>query len=157
MVEKLQGDVFGVERGDSSLTVVFGHVGYNPMRTHLDDYLAGVLSFPHVHDAFDELTDGPHETKPGRYLWFVKTKRNGGLSTADMTAKLDSACTWAVENNVQNLITNGVPDTGHGHVTQENRRLADVRAAELTEYATRASTRHGISVVLCSLSDVFVR
>jgi len=79
------------------------------------------------------------------------------MEEGQLTRTLDDVFSWALENNIKSVATNGIANTDHGRETEHNRRSDEQRARFLVAYATNAEHKYGINIELISLNDVFVR
>ena len=155
MPELSQGDIFEAA-SRVQLAIVFGHVGFNEMRQRWVAFAARNSQLIHVRDPFTKIASRAVEWSPGRWLWFVAEQKNHGMTDIQLTAALDAVLSWASQNAITSIATNGVANIDHGYNTSENRRSDEQRAAVLVDYAKSAENR-GFSIELISLNDVFTR
>jgi len=151
-----QGDIFQAA-SRLQLAIVFGHIGFNEMRQRWVDFAAKQAQLSHVRDPFTELAGGAVEWAPGKWLWFAEEQENHGMTDAQLTDTLDAALSWASQNGIASVATNGIANTDHGLITADNRISDEQRALYLEDYAKQAEQKYGLAVELISLNDVFIR
>jgi len=143
--------------GDAGLAIVFGHIGFNEMREHWCPFAEAVPRLAHIQDPFSEIPEQPVNISPDKWLWFVPECENHGMTDENVLAALDAALDWARNAGINSVVTNGIPNTDHGHDTAANRRSDDQRAQFLVRYAADQEMAGDIRIELISLNDVFVR
>lgn len=151
-----QGDIFQAA-SRVQLAIVFGYVGFNQISGSWKAFAAKHPKLPQVRDPFTLLADRAVEWSPGKWLWFMAVQENHGMTDAQLTDALDTAFSWASQQGIESVATNGVANTNHGLITAENRCSDEVRAVFLEDYVKRAEQKYGLAVELISLNDVFIR
>ncbi len=153
-----QGDIFAATLDrECDLTIVFGHFGFNAMSGFWQDFVRNQPKLAHVRDPFSEIPDRPVEFQKRRWLWFVSEGENHGLSNSQLTSVLKEALTWAMDNVVKSVITNGIADTDHSQSTTSNRSSDDARARFLIDLLSTYEHEFDVTITLISQNDVFVR
>ena len=122
MPERRQGDIFevGAEHNDA-LVLVFGYKGLNVMSVHWREFQqrSAFTEWRAIRDPFRELgPEGPLRPRDAKnWYWFVHAHDNHGLTDDAVRAQMDAVKTWAVQNGVSAVVTNGVKDIDHGMST----------------------------------------
>lgn len=151
-----RGDIFRAAQS-VALTVVFGHVGYNIMRLHWEEFAKGHPQFPQVNDPFSELAEKPLQWADGRWLWFIAEQENHGMTEEQLEATLQSILAWASANGIKTVATNGIADVDHDHDTAANRESDERRTRWLVQRVSAAEKSLGLAFHLVSHNDIFVR
>lgn len=162
----LQGDIFSASRsGRYGLSIVFGHLGYNFMRSAWEDFSAQISSFAGTGDPFRERAGGRAMFQPGCWMEFHADREAGnrqrGLTDERLAEVLGESLRWARGNEIKEVITNGVCNVDRAEspigATAINRASDNRRTEWLLGFAKRQETELGIRLTLMSLNDVFVR
>lgn len=151
-----QGDIFELA-SKADLTIVFGNFGPNPLceswvRFRDANHLPGDLDDPFLYCR----NEHPRiEWQSCRWIQFIETGVNNGLTTDDLQTLLADALHWAREQYLFVVATNGARDTNYE--IDDPRGIDDERAKWLIEFATILEVRDGLEIYLRSPDDVFVR
>jgi hypothetical protein len=154
MPKLMQGNIF---ESQANLSVIFGHKGFNEMHEKWVTFKSQNPSVRHIDDPFFELANRPQKVNAHKWLWFVPEEHNHGLTESRLKSALDAALSWAIENRITSIATNGIANTDHGMNTAHNRESDDLRAKFIIKYAEDLEQQHDITVELVSLNDVFIR
>jgi hypothetical protein len=125
MPKLTQGNIFEAQ---AALRIIFGHLGFNEMR---EMWVALKCHHPelyHIDDPFLELANNPQMVNTQKWLWFVPEEHNHGMTESRLKSALDAALSWAIENRITSIATNGIANTDHGMNTAHNRQSDDLRA-----------------------------
>ncbi|WP_445768044.1 hypothetical protein [Rheinheimera sp.] len=155
MTQQSQGDIFEAAT-KVQLAVVFGYIGFNEMHLCWMTFKKNLPQLLQVRNPFTELSGQAVEWSPGKRLWFVPAKDNHGMTTVQLTNAFDEIFTWALQNRITSVATNGIANTDHGTDTAANRRSDQDRAIWLKDYANKAEQKYKIAIELISLNDIFV-
>ncbi len=152
-----QGDIFSaIPR--AQLTIVFGHFGFTLLKVSWDRFLERYPNIKTFDDPFKECPNRPFKlTEDGRYLWFIPDGDTRGLTDSQLEASLDEALSWASNNCIKTIATNGIANTDHRHELNHDRKSDERRAAYLKRYTAEAERRLGLEFELINMSDIFVR
>ena len=158
MAHLLQGDIFTVatERR-CELTVVFGHIGMNGMDADWRQFVATHPRLAHILNPFREVPSQPVKFGDRQWLWFVPAGENQGLPQTLFVSALDTALTWASDNEIGSVTTNGIANIDHCRDTTSNRASDDARARLLIDLATTYERNLKVTITLISRNDVFLR
>ncbi len=158
MPRVLQGDIFATARAhDSELAIVFGSIGFHPMNLYWPTFKVTVASLSHIYDPFSDGLPQPFEYTPGRWLWFIRERDNQGMTESDVRYELDAAFSWARQNGLKTVITNGIADTVDHYDSEAKRKSNDHRARLLIGLASDCERRFGLDITLVSPGTVFTR
>ena len=158
MPRVLQGDIFATARAhESELTIVFGSMGFNHMKLYWPMFAVTVASLSHIRDPFSDVLPQPYEYTPGRWLWFIRERENHGMTESDVRYALDAAFSWARQNGLKTVITNGIADTVDHSDIAAKQKSNDRRARLLIGLASDCERRFGLDITLVSLGTVFTR
>jgi hypothetical protein len=158
MPEFRQGEIFkaaGTEK--FGLAVVFGHIGDNFMRAAWDEFSQEFQSLAAFDNPFAEYANVPHQYQQNCWVWFVPEDENHGITEEHLSEVLVQAMDWAQRNGIRKIITNGVKNIDHGHVTKENRASDYRRTRFLTNFFVEEERKRNLKITLISLNDVFLR
>jgi hypothetical protein len=158
MAHLLQGDIFTVatER-QCELTIVFGYIGMNGMEADWRQFVASQFRLAHILNPFSEVPSQPVKFGDRQWLWFVPAGENHGLPQTQLVSSLDTALTWASDNGLRSVTTNGIANTDHCQDTTSNRFSDDARARFLIDFATECEKALEVNISLVSRNDVFLR
>lgn len=153
-----QGDIFAATRDlECELIVVFGHIGFNAMSGFWQDFASAQPKLTHVRDPFSEIPGRPVEFQKRKWLWFVPEGENHGLTNSQLASTLQDALTWALDNLVNSVMTNGIANIDHCQDTASNRASDDARARFLIDLVSTYEHDFDVTITLISQNNVFVR
>jgi len=157
-VTTLKGDIYEIaEKMECSLTIVFGHLGYNLMRECWVAFSRKHSTLSAIPDPFT-LLNGTHiQFRPGQWISFHFCDNWYGVSDAQLIELLNAEAQWASEQKINQLITNGARNVGAMTDSSFNRQLDDIRTSFLIDCCHRIQLEYELTVTLISLNDVFVR
>jgi hypothetical protein len=152
-----QGDIFSTaDREDFELAIVFGHIGFNQLSITWQQFSEHIPALVGERDPFKHMKS-PVQYRPGRWMWFIPSELNHGMSTTRLSEELGVALDWANRQGIKQIFTNGIADTDHVRDTQSNRMSDEKRAAALLALTTRYEIQMSLSITLMSLNNIFVR
>ena len=144
-----QGNIFDVAMR-TQLAVVFGHIGFNLMSMHWRAFAHRTPKLSDLANPFRERPQQPIEWSEGRWLWMVPYAEAEGLTDAEHERALGEAVTWALQNSISSIVTNGASGKSSGV------RSKGTRAEWLIAYAKTLEKSHGVAIALMSLRGVYL-
>lgn len=143
-----QGNIFDAAKR-TALTVVFGHIGFNVMSVCWREFAQRIPKLSDLANPLREKPRQPVEWAEGRWLWMVPCADAEGLTEAEHEKALGEAVSWALQNGISSIVTNGAPDKS------SDVRSNGARAEWLIDYASNLERSSGIAVELMSLSGIY--
>lgn len=157
-IEHHRGDILEVGPSeDCDLIIAFGHIGFSAFTPHWWDFKKRCADrFGSINDPFSELDGDWTEYRSGKFIVFIPTRANHGLTDGDLRSLLVAAFEQAIGRGLRTVITNGARDVDHGRNSDDNRQSDNNRRA-LVENIAQSFDAHFDSIKLISLNDIFTR
>ena len=157
MATYLEGDIFeNALDKQYDLAVVFGHIGLNEMAHTWRKAKRRVQEWYAIDDPFQMIDNIPQRISSGEWFWFVPCEENHGIRDDRLSKILEDIFSWASDNQLRTIVTNGVSNTDKGINIDSNRASDDERVHFINEIVIEYE-REGFQVTLISMNDAYTR
>jgi len=154
--ESRQGDIFEVgNSGNYQFILVFGHLGLNAMNFSWQSLKETQHSFHNIDDPFYEL-NAPTMFQNGKWIQFIAEHDNHGMKDTIFEEVLTDAFEWALEHELERIVTNGIKNSDYSMDTLLNRESDDRRVKLIQEICSRDNYSQ-LKITLISLDDAYLR
>ena len=152
-IKSIQGDMFEVGiSGDYQFILIFGHMGFNELGAHWNNFKDGNRNFKNIGNPFDTLR-APTKFDE-KWIQFIAAQENHGMEDSTLEQKFRETFEWMEVHGLKKIITNGIMDTNHSTNTIENQENDDTRVKFIE---TICSQHPKLDITLISLNKVYLR
>jgi hypothetical protein len=152
--KSFKGDIFktGIN-GDYQFILIFGSgIGINEMGITYRKFQSNNFILKDIKNPFESILT-PIQIN-GRYFQFVPSQKNYGISDTELEIILHNAFTWALKNNIYNIITNGIEDTDSKGTL--NRTVSIAKRICLIREICERSIYSKLEISLICLNDTYI-